>query len=350
MKQTVLISIIIPVYNAEEFIGMMLDSVQNQTYGMLDIILVNDGSTDGTKNVCMPYLEKDKRFQYYEQQNRGPSAARNFGLRKAKGDYILFVDADDLLPVKAIEQFVDCVMETEADIIVGCFGEVMGENEKVFSDVEKEEAVCAALCGNSYLRHIDNGFKAFINMGATCGKLVKRDMIIKNNLQFPGGITHREDLLFFMQAYACSSRIVVLYASVYIYRQVNANSLVRRFNVKKIQELYCIIEKVVKKKKEILRVEDHVIYEFIMHNIYAGWDSYYAHRKNRLHARELYNQLRQNLSDSRIKHYMYEKPMQLNDSFSVIQRMILHCMRKRYFYILTLLACIERRLRDVSES
>ena len=95
MKQTVLISIIIPVYNAEEFIGMMLDSVQNQTYGMLDIILVNDGSTDGTKNVCMPYLEKDKRFQYYEQQNRGPSAARNFGLRKAKGDYILFVDASN---------------------------------------------------------------------------------------------------------------------------------------------------------------------------------------------------------------------------------------------------------------
>ena len=152
MKQTVLISIIIPVYNAEEFIGMMLDSVQNQTYGMLDIILVNDGSTDGTKNVCMPYLEKDKRFQYYEQQNRGPSAARNFGLRKAKGDYILFVDADDLLPVKAIEQFVDCVMETEADIIVGCFGEVMVSTDS------KEYADIAVACGAKvpFLRSVEN--------------------------------------------------------------------------------------------------------------------------------------------------------------------------------------------------
>ncbi|MBO8173073.1 MAG: glycosyltransferase [Bacillaceae bacterium] len=97
-----MISVIIPVYNREQFIAEAIDSVLNQTYPQVEIIVVNDGSTDETARVLNTYRDK---IRYIEQENRGPSAARNTGIRAARGDFIAFLDSDDLfLPEKLAEQ------------------------------------------------------------------------------------------------------------------------------------------------------------------------------------------------------------------------------------------------------
>lgn len=99
-----LLSIIVPVYNSEKYLKRCLDSIINQTYSNLEIILINDGSTDSSKSICEEYCKKDIRIKMYSQENCGPSSARNIGIKKASGEYIMFVDSDDKLETNILEK------------------------------------------------------------------------------------------------------------------------------------------------------------------------------------------------------------------------------------------------------
>ena len=92
-----LISIVIPVYNVEKYLEKCLQSVQNQTYNHFEVILVNDGSTDSSLSICEKFVNQDKRFSVFSKENGGMSSARNFGIKKAKGSFITFVDSDDYI-------------------------------------------------------------------------------------------------------------------------------------------------------------------------------------------------------------------------------------------------------------
>lgn len=92
-----LISLIIPIFNAEKTLQRCLDSVRQQTYSNLEVILIDDGSTDGSRNICMSYTKRDSRLRYLYQPNAGVSAARNLGLDAATGTYVAFLDSDDWL-------------------------------------------------------------------------------------------------------------------------------------------------------------------------------------------------------------------------------------------------------------
>lgn len=114
---SVLVNIVIPVYNIESYIGNCLNSLINQTYSNIEIICIDDGSSDGSAGIIKAMAAKDARIKYFFQENSGVSAARNFGLHKATGDYITFVDGDDYLHNRAIELFVDCALKTGADMV-----------------------------------------------------------------------------------------------------------------------------------------------------------------------------------------------------------------------------------------
>ena len=105
-----LISVIVPVYNVEEYLPKCLESIINQTYKNLEIILVDDGSTDNSGIICEDYAEKDKRIKVVHQTNLGISAARNAGLDLCSGDYITFVDSDDYIECDEIEVLVDQIV------------------------------------------------------------------------------------------------------------------------------------------------------------------------------------------------------------------------------------------------
>ena len=112
------VSIIIPVYNAKKYLANTLDSVIKQTYKNLEIILVNDGSTDNSKDICESYAKIDKRIKVINKENGGVSSARNYGLALAKGEYISFVDSDDFLFENMIETLVNDIQNTNAEIAV----------------------------------------------------------------------------------------------------------------------------------------------------------------------------------------------------------------------------------------
>lgn len=112
-----LVSIIIPVYNLEEYIGNCLEKLICQTYKNIEIICVDDGSTDLSAQKIKDFSDRDSRIVYYYQENAGVSAARNKGLEIAKGDYIMFVDGDDYLHYQAVEIFVNCIENSEYDIL-----------------------------------------------------------------------------------------------------------------------------------------------------------------------------------------------------------------------------------------
>lgn len=111
-----LVSIIIPVYNVQEYLRKCLDSVINQTYKNLEIIIVNDGSTDNSFSICKEYAKKDPRIILLSQENRGLSNARNTGIKKISGNYIYFVDSDDWLRLDAIEESIALAIEYDADL------------------------------------------------------------------------------------------------------------------------------------------------------------------------------------------------------------------------------------------
>ena len=105
------VSIIIPIYNVEIHLDKCISSIINQTYQNIEIILINDGSTDGSENICLKYASFDQRIKYFYKQNGGLSSARNFGLNKFSGDYVLFVDSDDYIDLITIEILVQKLVE-----------------------------------------------------------------------------------------------------------------------------------------------------------------------------------------------------------------------------------------------
>ena len=116
MKDDKIISIIIPIYNVEEYLDECLDSIKRQTYKNIEVILVNDGSTDESKEICERYCEKDSRFKLINQENQGLSEARNVGVRASIGEYIFFVDSDDVVKVDILEILLSFMAE-DIDIV-----------------------------------------------------------------------------------------------------------------------------------------------------------------------------------------------------------------------------------------
>ena len=116
MQSKEMVSIIIPVYNVEKYIVECLESVVNQTYENLEIILVNDGSTDNSKEICLEYAQRDQRIKLYSKENGGLSSARNYGLSKVTGNYVFFLDSDDYLVTDTIENLLNMLINTNADV------------------------------------------------------------------------------------------------------------------------------------------------------------------------------------------------------------------------------------------
>ncbi len=113
-----LITVIIPVYNTEEYLRSCLDSIINQTYRNLEILVIDDGSTDLSPAICDTYAELDSRVQVIHKENQGVSASRNLGIEMATGDYISFIDSDDWLESESYEHLISCFVEHKVDAVI----------------------------------------------------------------------------------------------------------------------------------------------------------------------------------------------------------------------------------------
>lgn len=195
MKNTdELISVIIPAYNAEKFIARALDSLINQTCSKWQAIVINDGSSDATEEICRDYCSKDERIKLFTKENGGVSRARNTGLEKAEGKYICFLDADDFLEPFFLETLCNGFKENNCMISACGYTHSNGEQGKPSSSAEKYSIEKAF-----YLMCRDNIIHPFI-----WNKMFLSSVIRENCLQFDTDIIYGEDTLFLLKYYACA--------------------------------------------------------------------------------------------------------------------------------------------------
>ena len=203
-----MISVIVPVYNAEEWLRDALESLQTQTYPDFEAILVDDGSTDGSVDICRELCLKDKRFRLISRKNSGVSAARNAGIDRARGEWIAFMDADDVMPADALEILMLHARKSGAGIVAGKYVREIprlspkGEGHAMI--VASETAILIGL----YQMRILN---------SPCGMLYRSEIFNgEKPLRFRN--CRYEDLDLFYQAFERTDNVCILDRTVYFYR------------------------------------------------------------------------------------------------------------------------------------
>lgn len=228
------ISIIVPVYNAERLVGKCLDSIMKQTFVDLEIILVNDGSTDKSADVCEEYSKRDERIRVIHKENGGVSSARNIGINMSKGEYIGFIDADDWVEPEMFEKMHHLIKKYQADIsMTGYYKEQLDGTILNKSPKRKVELYNSKEAINEMLDA--NGFRGFL-----CNKLFSKKLFTNN--PFSEDIHFCEDMLFCCEAMLDSKVIVYDNTPYYHYVEHNDNSTSSLFSEKKMTSLIALKE------------------------------------------------------------------------------------------------------------
>lgn len=208
MNNKALVSIIVPIYNMEQYLPDFLESLCQQSYSDLEIILVNDGSTDSSLNICNDHAKRNSRIRIFTQENAGVASARNFGLSVSTGEYIIHADPDDLLPSDAIENLLISLLKNNADICIGNYyikypRKTIKKNVK--KTFRKNELIKDLALGNMH--------------GSLWNKLIRRSVI--SDINFIPGVNYMEDKIFLINLILKAPKIKINYVNsiVYIYNQ-----------------------------------------------------------------------------------------------------------------------------------
>ena len=237
------ISLIIPVYNVEKYLSECLDSVINQTLKDIEIICVNDGSTDSSLAILKEYAEKDNRIKIIDKENEGLGYTRKSGLKIASGEYILFLDSDDKYDSNnSLEKLYNCIKKHEADILIFCISNYHNGNQKKWNlKIDKPENVDRLLNFQEISIYILNGcFSA-------CNKLYSKKFLDSYNDWFFPKKIYYEDMPFHVQIMTRAEKICFTDQVVYLYR-VNPLSITRLSSLdkdrRKVESLFFIIDKI----------------------------------------------------------------------------------------------------------
>lgn len=207
------VSIIVPIYCVEEYLERCLDSICNQTYTNLEIILVDDGSTDGSYNICERYSKQDARIRLFSQKNAGVSAARNFALNIATGFFICFVDADDILELDAIEQRVNHICEY--DLLITGYSKIdeldrcISEENRFFEALHDQQTML------SYLIYAEPNYGY---QGYLWNKLFRNACIQSHHIRFLERVCYNEDRLFVLEYLLYCNKMKITPTMTYRYR------------------------------------------------------------------------------------------------------------------------------------
>lgn len=251
------ISIIVPIYNAEKFLDKCIKSIINQTYSNLEIILVNDGSTDNSLNICKKYAGIDNRIHIIDKENGGVSSARNRGIDLASGDYIGFVDSDDFITTKMYEKLLFAISEANADIAeCGYFRTDLNYEIIDLIPLENEELNGNYDCSHSFILKKNTTDFCF-------NKLYKK--FIFEDIRYPN-FKYSEDYVLNVKAfYNCSKKVTISDCCYYYVN--NLNSAVHQdFNQSKLDIIHAG-EEVLKFYKDKFTELNNYVYIYILENI-----------------------------------------------------------------------------------
>ncbi len=251
-----LISIIVPVYNVENYIIQCVDSLINQTYDNIEIILVDDGSKDKSAEIITKYFKKDSRIKFFQQSNKGPSAARNYAIQQCKGEYLTFLDSDDWLDTNTCEVLVNKLSEDDYDIIFWSYireyqnfsvPKDVFEEDQNFNESESKILLkrIFGLTGKQ-LKNPENGD----SIVPVCMKLYKTEIIKNNEIYFVDTklIGSAEDALFNINYFNTVKKAAYLHKYFYHYRRDNLGSFTSTYRpnlVKQWDNLFQYMKKAI---------------------------------------------------------------------------------------------------------
>ncbi|MCK4621001.1 MAG: glycosyltransferase family 2 protein [Desulfuromonadales bacterium] len=228
------ISIIVPIYNVGPYLEVCLNSLVNQTFNRIEIIIVNDGSTDNGVDIVRSYLACDNRIVFINQQNLGLSAARNAGLSIAEGKYVLFVDGDDWIDVGVCGNLIELASRYEADVVV--YG--LKYNYSSGIKYKKNYIVENVLSGEEYLLF---SLKAGCYSPTVCNKLFRKSLVEK--IKFPVGLRY-EDIYFSLISIVSSARICSSGSVFYNYRMRRTGSITSKISIENFYDLKSIYREI----------------------------------------------------------------------------------------------------------
>ena len=274
MNKSILVSVIIPVYNVYPYLTECLESVLNQTYKNLEIIIVDDGSTDGSEKICDSYASKDPRIRLIHQKNQGVSAARNTGLDMMNGDVVAFLDSDDAYHPAFVEIMLDVLTKKQTDIVmcerVFCY--TAGKMTAHLPEIDYEPTSCESYDKKSFFRKIANGFSA-----QSVWNNIYKNYLWKD-IRFPVGHVY-EDLDTTYKVLALCNTICVIDTPLYLYRK-RPGSITETVSQKSISD--CLLAKehfldFVEKNTPEIFTDEHL--EKILRRHFRGMISLYGRYK-----------------------------------------------------------------------
>ncbi len=231
-------SVIIPVYNVRNYIEQCIDSVLAQKQGNFEVILINDGSTDGSGELCDCYAKKDMRVTVIHQCNKGLSSARNNGIQKATGDYIILLDGDDYLDPEAMKHLEKIILKKEYDFIINHFIlDNEGNGKKYVNSYQFDNML---LRSENPLQIYKSLLKQKFTF-AGCLFVVRRDFLFQNQLFFYPGLYH-EDELWVPYLFINAKKIACNNKNFYYYRTNRIGAITQKPNIRRIFSLLFILD------------------------------------------------------------------------------------------------------------
>lgn len=258
MKE-ILVSVIVPIYNVEKYLQKCIDSLLNQTYKNIEIILVNDGTLDDSLKICEDNQKKDSRIKIISQENGGLSKARNTGLENATGEYICFIDSDDFVSEFYVEKLLKNAIETNSDICA-CGFKYVDEDNNIWMKKHKKNKIFNKI---EALRDIFTSIQETEIM--VWNKLYKKSLFDENNLTFKNGKINEDNFIMY-QLYDKANQVYLIEDELYYYLQRNTSIMGIKFNEKRFHILEALEEtkEYFKNKKDYNFSEELVCYEALI--------------------------------------------------------------------------------------
>lgn len=211
------VSIILPTYNVERYLQQCLDSIAKQTYANIEVIIIIDGATDGSFDIAKKFCEKDSRFKVYWQENAGSGPARNNGIQRANGRYILFIDPDDWVKEDYVERLLTAQKEGDYDLVTSASDDYYFSKNGALTYIKKMDVQDETFKG---IKQVRKKYALLLSQSLICSPtkiLYKKNIIDKDNIMFPD-LRRSQDIVFNYRYYNSISSVKVLNYHGYCYR------------------------------------------------------------------------------------------------------------------------------------
>lgn len=349
MEKGKLISVIIPVYNVEKYLDRCMKSVINQTYENLEIILVDDGSTDNSGKMCDEYVYKDKRIKVTHKKNNGLGMARNSGLSIAKGEYVAFVDSDDEVALDMYSKLYYCAEKNKTDICYCGCTDILNDKRYTgipplklkFQGREVYEEFVVMLMGS-----LPENNDSLYTGGSVCSSIYRKSLIVGNNILFYSEKEKyiSEDLIFNIDVCKFAKSITILPESLYYYYK-RAGSLTTSYREDRFEKGIVLYNKL---KKEAEEIDILDLAEVRMKNTFLHYLISCVKTEvqfiNKNAVKKTYNNIKEICNNSIVKEILRTFPIEL---VCIKQKIFLKCIKRQYIYIVIGLSWLKIKLSKI---